>query len=72
MISVDRDEILLRLAGIPAVTLHKLHPAITCKKFNPGKTGSLFSVSTAGIPVCQDEIFPYNRFSPPKRDEKVN
>ena len=24
------------------------------------------------IPLCRDEIFPCNRFSPPKRDEKVN
>ena len=25
-----------------------------------------------GIPLCRDEIFPCNRFSPPKRDEKIN
>ena len=72
MIPVGRDEILSRFAEIPAVlqTLHKLHPAITCKKFHPGKTGSLFCF--AGIPLCRDDSFPYNRFSPPKRDEKVN
>ena len=38
-----------------------IHPAITCKKFHPGKTGSLFC--TAGIPLCQDESFPCNRFN---------
>ena len=72
MIPVGRDEILSRFIGIPAMlsTLHKLHPAITCKKFHPGKTGSLYC--TAGIPLCRDEIFPCNRFSPPKWDEKVN
>ena len=48
MIPVSRDEILSRFAGIPVVlqTLHKLHPAISCKIFHPGKTGSLFC--TAG------------------------
>ena len=68
MISVSQDEILSRFAGISAVlqTLHKLHPAITCKTFHPIKTGSLFC--TAGIPLCRDEIFPCNRFSPPRRD----
>ena len=37
MIPVSRDEILSRFAGIPAIlqTLHKLHPAITCKTFHP-------------------------------------
>ena len=32
--------------------------------------GSLFC--TAGIPLCREEIFPCNRFSPPMRDKKVN
>ena len=72
MIQVGRNEIRSQLAGIPALlkTLHKLHPAIKCKKFHPGKTGSLFC--TTGIPYCRDEIFPCNRFSPPNQDEKVN
>ena len=39
------------------------------KRFIPARL-ALFS--TAGIPLCRDEIFPCNRFSPPKRDEKVN
>ena len=42
--------------------------AITCKKFRPDKMGSLFC--TAGIPLCRDEIFPCNRFSPPNRKKK--
>ena len=63
MIPVSRDEILLQ-------TLHKLHPAITCKTFRPGKTGSLFC--KAGIPLFRDEIFPCNRFGLPRRDKKVN
>ena len=48
MISVGRGEILSRFAGIPAVLqiLHYLYLAITCKKFHPGKVGSLFC--TAG------------------------
>ena len=65
-------EILSRFAGIPAVlwTLHKLHRAITCKTFHSSKSGSLFC--TAGIPLCRDEIFPRNCFSPPpRRDKKV-
>ena len=71
MIPISWDEILSRFAGIPAVlqTLHKLHPAITCKTFNPGKTGSLFR--TAEIPLCRDEIFPCNRFIPPRWDKKT-
>ena len=48
--------------------VHKLHSAITCKKFHPGKKGSLFC--TAGIPLCRDKIFPCICFSPPKRDDK--
>ena len=69
MIPVGRDEILSRFAGIPAVvkTLYELYLTITCEKFDPE---SLFC--TAGIPLCWDEIFPCNRFSPPRRDEKVN
>ena len=57
MILVGGDESLCRFAGIPAVLkiLHKLHIAITSKKFHSGKAGSLFS--TAGIPLCSDEIF---------------
>ena len=45
MIPVGRDEILSRFAGIRSVlkTLHKLHSAITCKKFHPGKAESLFA-----------------------------
>ena len=72
MIPVGRDEILSRFTGIPAVlyTLHELHPAIIWKKFHPVKTGSLYC--TAGIPLCRDQIFPCNCFSPPKRDEKSN
>ena len=72
MIPVGRDEILSCLAGNSAVlqTLHKLHPTITCKKFHPGKTGSFFC--TPGIPIFRDEIFPCNRYGPPKPDEKVN
>ena len=37
-------------------TVHKLYPAITCKKFHSGQDG---------IPVlyCRDEIFPCKRFS---------
>ena len=48
MIPFGRDEILSRLAEIPAVlwTLHKLHPVITRKKFDPGKARSFFC--TAG------------------------
>ena len=52
MIPVDRDEILSRFAVIPAVllkSLHKLHIAITCKKFYPRKIRSFFC--TAGIPL---------------------
>ena len=70
MISVERDEIQFAFAGFTAVlsTIHSLHLAITCRKFHLG-TGSLFC--TALIPLCRDEIFPYNRFSSPNRDEKV-
>ena len=72
MIPVVRDDILSCLTGIPAVlwTLHKLHPAITRKKFDPGKTRSPFY--TAGIPLCRNEIFPCSRFSPRNQEEKVN
>ena len=72
IILVGRDEILYRFAGILVVlqTLHKLYPAITCKKFHSGKAGFLFC--TAGILFCWDKIFLCNRFNPPKRDEKVN
>ena len=68
MILVSRDGILSHFAEIPAVlsTLHKSRPAITCKTFHPGKTGSRFC--TAGTPLCRDEIFPYNR---DRRDKKV-
>ena len=67
-VSVVRDEILSCFTGILAVLgiLHKLYLAITCKKFHPDKAGSLFC--TAGIPLCRNEIFPCNCFSPPKRD----
>ena len=70
MIPLSRDEILSRFAEIPAVTLHKLHPAITCKTLHRGKMGSLFC--TAEIPLSRDEIFSYNCFNPPRRDKKVN
>ena len=65
------DEILSCFAGTPTVlwTLHKLYPTIRCKKFRYDKVGSLFC--TVGTPFCQEEISPCNRFSPPKRDEKV-
>ena len=55
MILVKGDEILSRFAGIPAVlqTLHKLHPAITCKTFYVKR--SVFC--TAGIPLCRDKTF---------------
>ena len=55
MILVSGDEILSRFAGIPAVlqTLHKLHPAITCKTFYVKR--SVFC--TAGIPLCGDKAF---------------
>ena len=71
MIPVSRDEILSCFAGILAVlkTLHKLHPAITCKTFHP-RTGSLFC--TARILLYRDKVFPCNRFSQPRWDEKVN
>ena len=71
MIPVSRDELPSRLAGIPAVLqiFHKLHPAITCKTFHPGNTGSLFF--TAAIPLCQDKILPCNHFSLPRRDKTV-
>ena len=71
MIFVSRDEVLLRFDGIPTVLkiLHKLHLAITCKKFHPGKTSSLLYCRDPAFP---DEIFPCNCFSLPKLDEIVN
>ena len=53
MISVVRDEIQYRFAGIPAVlwTLHELYHAITCEKFHSGKAESLFC--TAGTKFFQ-------------------
>ena len=47
-----------------------LYLAITCKKFYPHKVESFFC--TAGMLLFQDEIFPYDCFSPPKRYEKVD
>ena len=70
MIPVRRDEILPRSAGIPSflLTLHKLYFAITRKKFYPGKAGPIFCAAT--IPLCPEEIFSCNHFSPPKREKK--
>ena len=72
MIPVGRDEILSRFVGIPAVLeiLRKLYLAITCKKFHPGKTGSI--CYTAKIPLCWHEVFPCNPFSRPKGNGKIN
>ena len=61
MIPVSPNEILPRFT--------KLHFAITCEKIHLGKAGSLFC--TIGIPPCQEDMFPCNRFSQPKWDEKV-
>ena len=71
MIWVGLDETLSHFAGIPAVlqTLHKLYPAIKCEKVYLGKVGYL--ICTAWILLFWDKIFPCNRFSPPKCDEKV-
>ena len=71
MIPVGRDEILSRFIGIPAV-LNK--PFINyilllhVKSFVPARRDPS---CTAGIPLCQEGIFPCNHFSPPKWDEKV-
>ena len=71
MILVDQEKILSCFARVPAVlkTLHKLYSAIACEKFLYCKAESLFC--TVGIPLYWDKIFPSDRFSPPKRDEKV-
>ena len=71
MIPVSLDEILSCFAGIAVVlqTLQKLHAAILCEMFHPGKVGSLFCSLLS--PLCRYGIFSYNRFSPPRRDRKV-
>ena len=63
MIPVGWDEILSRLARVPPVlkALQKLHPAITCRTFHHGKTGSLFC--TAGVTV--------NKYSPKKNTPRL-
>ena len=63
MFAIGRDEIM-------SCILHKLYLAISCKRFHPGKEGSFFC--TAVMPLCRDKISPYNRFSQPKQDERVN
>ena len=48
---------------------HKLHLAIVCKNFHPGRAEFLFC--TVVILLCRGKIFACNCFSPPKQYEKV-
>ena len=68
MIPGGQDKILSYFAGILAVLyiLHKLYLRLYLKCFI--KAGPLYC--TARIPLCRYEIFPCNRFSPPKRNGK--
>ena len=72
MIPVSRDEILSRFAGIRQCCKLFINYILLLhgKMFHPGKTGSLFC--TAAILLCWEAIFPRNRFSPSRRDKKVN